>query len=129
MIPTDANRQRQSNHSERYRQRSSNPLRKNRERRQTFMPALKPHRMMFEVASTLRHEFHKNWMRLGKTNAQGARDYFKSRRQAPDDFAVQLDAHFFVFVGWPRDHLLRQHVRNFAHAQMRAKIKPRRIRE
>ena len=84
---------------------------------------------MFEVASTLRHEFRKNWMRLGKTNAQGARDYFKRRRQTTNDFTVQLNAHFFVFVSRTRNHLLRQHVRDFAHAQVRAKIKPRRIRE
>src|SRR6184192_3342228 len=129
MIPTDANRQRGSNHSERYRQRSSNPFSKNRDRRQTFMPALKPHRMMFEVASTLRHEFRKNWMRLGKTNAQGARDYFKRRRQTTNDFTVQLNAHFFVFVGRSGNDLFRQYVRDFAHPKMRAKIKARGIRE
>src|SRR5205823_9432664 len=103
--------------------RSSNPFSKNRDRRQTFMPALKPQRMMFEVASTLRHEFRKNWMRLGKTNAQGARDYFKRRRQTTNNFTIQLNAYFFVFVCRSRNDLLRQRVRHLAHPQVRAKIK------
>src|SRR3989440_12408889 len=47
--------------------------------------------------------------RLWETNAQGARDYFKRRRQPTEDFTIQLNAHFFVFVGRSRNNLSRQH--------------------
>src|SRR2546421_5878497 len=59
------------------------------------------------------------------TNSQGAGHYFKCCRQAPQDFAVELNSDHVVLFYTSRDHLFRERVRHFVHAQMSPEIQTR----
>src|SRR5436853_4808901 len=61
------------------------------------------------------------------TNSQGAGHYFKCCRQAPQDFAVELNSDHVVLFYSSRDHPFRQRMRHFVHAQMGPEIQSRRI--